>query len=372
MRRTLFAMLALCLAACAIAPAPHGLPPEYELTELQRSEVAQMQQAVAAGNQAPHISASDPAFLAHFLRAIGNPNPSNPTSMRRYEIGFQQLLSRDYWGWKAEPLDLSDPRLDWDIWNAFLQVENIPVEELPQSSAWQLLLRHIWTNAAAIVSDPARGLWWINEIFNGSRSPRRSMLVLFLASCLDSRSMNDSKGIYSDSWDGPKWVPLRSTPDWPWVTLKNEVLPPELQSFEGAMNALAGSLDYSWEAWGFATGDLPPPSTRPTAMLDLNSWGPSTATMPSPSSLFDQLWELEISRILYSHWAVAEPVFSLSMPRTRFILFANNGTLFSWPREQMADAALKLAVRVGLLQDSDLPQFFDRGYKPLGIAASGT
>jgi hypothetical protein len=375
MRACLLLCLSLLAVGCAgpaAAPRPSTSAPRYPLSHEERIEVERIDYDLARGRQAPYLSVDHPALVSHFLRATCAPW-HDEAGRQAYNIHMGRLIDRF-----NGTTDWSDPRLDWDVWNAWLQIEHIPQDELPYHSAWQLVLLHLFRNADAIAANRTRGRWWLDEIMNGSRSPARAALVLFLASCLDKRSIELTQKLYADAVASSEGSPVfrsyyRTTPAAPLVLVDGDELPVPMRSFNGAMDALAGSLGYRWQAWGFDAHDLPSPhvanprdakrpslSGGPVPMLSQGSWAPN-GKASCQLTAFDYFGQPD-------DW---QPRINVVPPtRGRVVLYANDGFLLCWPRLATPDAALKVAARAGLLSGADLPDFYARGYRPLKVTVS--
>lgn len=346
---------------------PLAPPPQYRLTPEDREFVARIDCDLAAERQIIYLPVDRPAVIAHFIRTACVPG-NDERSRWLYGVRLARILSRHP---AAEPMQLFDPRLDWEVWNAYLLVESLPESEQPEWSAWQLVLRQLWMNADLIAADPARALWWMNELLDGTRDPRRAALVFFLVSCLDTpteadyqRQLIDARGY---SYFEAKYL---SSPSWPLVKLGGNKLPPEARTFSGAMSAIAATLDYPWEAWGFDADNLPSPHARRIGWplmvqryaLDQNSWAHVGRENPPQMDAFGCSREPK-------SW---QPRFHVAPAlRGEVVLFCHNRTMLSIAREKLPDAALKLAVRAGLLKDADLPRFYARGYTALDVTVSG-
>lgn len=375
MRVCLFVLYVTLTAAGCAGVRPASPAPVYELSESDRAEIARVDHDLAAHGQVPQLAVDRPAVVSHFLRRTCHPG-SDAASANRYRFHMSRLLNRMFW---AKQMDWTDPHLDWDVWNAYLQLERTPETDWPEWSAWQLVLRHLWKNAAAIHADPTRAHWWLSEILDGSRSPRRATLVCFLVSCLDQRSIRYTLAIRKYVWPWMRahsgwpiyW--MASSPSRPLVQLSGG-LPVPLQTFEGALDALARSIGYDWEAWGFEAGQLPAPRAprrpreprfsngNPGPVLDHNWWSVGRDVLTQLGA-FDYYGETE-------GW---QPLFRVEPPSTgKLVLFSNEGTLLCWPRMATPDAALKLAVRAGLLAESELPAFYGRGYRSLDMTLSSS
>jgi hypothetical protein len=376
MRACLFVFCAIMVTGCA-GVHPSTPAPTYELTPRDRAEIAQVDHDLAAHGQVPGLAVDRPAVVSHFLRATCKPG-HDAESWNKYRIHMCRLLNRMFW---AKQVDWSDPRLDWDVWNAYAQLERVPEREWPKWSAWQLVLRHLWKNADAIAESHARTRWWLDRILDGSRSPRRATLVCFLVSCLDKRSIRKTHAIRKfvwpmlDAFRGYGFQLIASSPSWPVVQVPSYKLPAPLRSFEGALDALAYSIGYDWEAWGFDADRLPAPRLPVQSATPVAHFGP-----PSGEPFLDErAWgdgrKLSTRLDAFGYYGEPDswqPWFDTTPPRAgKVVLFSNNGTLLCWPRLRMPDAALKLAVRAGLLTEADLPEFYARGYQPLDVTVSG-
>jgi hypothetical protein len=357
MRACVLVASVLILAGGCVTPRPSTPAPVYELTAHDRAEIERVDLAFERGWQVPALAVDRPAVVSRYLKLASKPGRDS-TSWRSYEVGMQRLLNR----WSKE-VDWSDSRLDWDVWNAYLQLERCPEEEWPKVSAWDLVLHYLSKNASSIAADSARAHWWVNEILDHSRSVRRAALVMYLASCIDERWAADFERIYKQAkaegkagW-GPSYCIDVSTPAWPRVDL-NQMADANLPlSFRAALDGLAGSLDYDWQGWGFDPDQLPQPYPRV-----YSDW-------LTQAYLIDQYSWLERT----SHETRATPTFLKveALRKGSVVLFSNKGTLLCWPRTRTPDAALKLAVRAGLLSDTDVPTFYARGFSKIDLTVAG-
>lgn len=322
---------------------------------------------LAAERQIIYLPTDRSAVIAHFIRTACVPG-TDERSNWLYGVRLARILSRHP---AASPMQLFDPRLDWEVWNAYLRVESLPDTEQPEWSAWQLVLRQLWMNADLIAADPSRALWWMNELLDGTRDPRRAALVFFLVSCLDTSTETDYQRLLTEA-RGYSYFEREylSSPVWPVVRLDGNKLPPEVRTFSGAMTAISATLDYPWEAWGFSADNLPSPHPRKFGspmivqeyVLDQNSWAHVGRENPPQMDAFGCSREPK-------SW---QPRFRVAPAlRGELVLFCHNRTLLSIQREKLPDAALKLAVRAGLLNNADLPRFYARGYTALAVTASG-
>jgi hypothetical protein len=140
-----------------------------------------------------HLDAAD--FVALYLREYSRPG-QDPHS---YDYRFERLLAR-LAGSKSV---LDEPMLDWDIWRAFLLLENsrhtndyfkdgdseeTRVMSFP-NSARDLLWVYLDHNAKAILNDQSRLDWWITQLTRDLEStigrPHRKWFLLQLLCAAD-------------------------------------------------------------------------------------------------------------------------------------------------------------------------------------------
>jgi len=143
--------------------------------------------------KSPHPYMDTPEFTAFYLRAFAE--PTNPL-LDTYDYRFERLMARVS---QFMPM-IADPRLDWDMWRAWLLLENS--ENTSGSyknrygtiailnSARELLWNYLSYNADAILKDPKRRAWWITRLTDGLESeggrPQRRWFLLSLLSAADT------------------------------------------------------------------------------------------------------------------------------------------------------------------------------------------
>jgi hypothetical protein len=355
----------LLLSACAAqVRSPSKPQPVYDLSDDDLAEIARIDEDIRNHRQITYLSVDRPGVVAHFMRHACRLT-DGPDADWWYAVRMRRLLNRHPC---AAPLRLDDPRMDWDVWNLYLQTEDADETDPPKWSPWQLLLRHFLRNANEIAGDPARVRWWLNELFDGTDNPRRAALVFFFISCLDSSTEEHHWELFDQAVaEGESNWPMsrfRSTPDWPNVELFGGRLPSDMRNFRGALDALAASLGYDWVAWGFDEGNLPLPRARKIGapmfvqdyVLDQLSWSDSSEYRPKSMAACGYLREPD-------SW---QPYIRVDAPREgKVVLFSHNRTLLCISRDKLADAAIRLATRVGLIDTADLQIFYDRGFVPL-------
>jgi hypothetical protein len=325
------------------------------------------------------MSVDDPAVLAHFLRMAAVPKSASEADLRRYGFGFSTVLERN--SPFSTKTNLTDPRLDADVWNAYLAIENVARDKLPVASAWQLLLVHLWTNAEQIAVNKERARWWIEQICTGSDDDRRPLLVLHLARSLDRTTAEISERL--DKAHHQAYIraddnlfstsPVCSTPWWPFLACdahRTQDLPKE---FEPVMDSISRSTSQDWFAWGVEIDQLPPARVRETSIgrgatqihfssvLDQDAW----STVENPR-------EPQLVEYGYMDERTGTPRFELSLGTgDGLMFFSHSGSLLCWPRKRLKDASVALAVRAGLISTQDLPVFLARGYHPIPVTAKG-
>ena len=72
---------------------------------------------------APDPVIDSPEFVAYYVRALAEPDDATVEGLSSYSYRFERLINR-HW---SSPEVLKDPRLDWDLWRAFLIFEEFSV-----------------------------------------------------------------------------------------------------------------------------------------------------------------------------------------------------------------------------------------------------
>lgn len=352
---------------------------------------------------APPDSALDsPAFLSAYLRNFATVVDDD---FRTYDYCFERILARI----AGAPQMLADPRLDWDVWRAFLCYENAVAHKDEYNSyrghdtiynldaAKDLLWMYLARHAVDIRKDDARRAWWLTALTHGmrpagepehtwqlmGRRPLRSWLLLHLLATTDDVTDKTSATVpvwleyFNQELKDHSGTPIRGpTPRDPFLIVERQspfITPPQRLDapepprppFAAAIRDIARSQGLKYEVWGAKPSEMPPTKT---AMRDLGTIRWQWAHYPV---LGQESWSKESQ---WFHIGFFRPVgqrsphVTVSFPTASedgVFFFTHEAKLYVWPKAAMDHGAVQLLHRAKWLDDKQYAALQARGFHKL-------
>ena len=370
----------------SLAKAP-ALPSGQEQQAYIERVIAEMKRGYGGTivtTEAPHAQLDTPEFVSAYLRAFGElgDHPGD------YDYRFERLLAR--LSATATPLD--DARLDWDLWRAWLLLENHALEsyeyEGPRiqgarvmnhlDSARDLLWLYLDHNAPAILKDEKRRAWWIAQLTRdleapGGRPSRRWFLPPLIAASdtqrpeLERQLPTKLPRRYSLDHDETLREPH---PLDPFLVLEKRPAPP----FAEALWQLASPLGLTLEelrprARGAAGNPSPDDESHPVQVLIVDLDGP--VGRDQPGKLVEGLGRPRVGRTLQPSDRPARERLQCLLPtgesRWRLLLRVPEAALRSGQKRRWMRRSSRCWIHSGLIDAAARAALTERGIKPLPV-----
>lgn len=340
----------------------------------------------------PKNSAIDSsAFLVYYLRAFSNPESNE---LKWYDYRFERILAR----LSQFPDTTKDPRLDWDVFRAFLVCERelkgqqyYYTEENGQkygqglSSPTNLLWSYLDSNADAIFNNAERVKWWTTNltqgIENSGQYPLRVWYALELVSLLDKPTTkllaeqeqeaekskeNDKKGDRDDMFPT-----LKPNPYNPFLIIEKKGSAPK--TFKEAIQKVAQSQKLGYECWGIDPDKMPAPKMISTD-LSLHGCmiGPIVNIISQESwSAKEQNFRVSFFRPIGRRGNYYDTTIPDATSEDGVFFFTYNLTLYVWPKARMNDGVIKMLLKSNLIDEVTYKTYLGKGIKPLETTLSG-
>lgn len=320
------------------------------------------------------------AFLAHYLRAFGD-----PVNFTAYDYQFERILSR----LSATPSVLADPQLDWDIWRAYLLYENTvaivgdsykagPYGRFVRhdlDGAKNLLWMHLSNNADAIRASHTRQKWWIDQLTRGLRAPggrpMRRWYLLQLVSLSDTKTAALLKD-EARSGEERMWPTRRPDPFDPFVHLSWDDLEadesPELPPFSEVIAQLAESQSLTAVLWGIDPSQQPRTAAVETNLaLRMTQYAPGVILCQESWSEKPHEFSVHFTRPVGQRSRHSNVSFPLYDSRDGVFFFTYKAKLYVWPKAQMDDGVIQMLHLSGLIDDATHARFLAEGFQKLSV-----
>ncbi len=372
--------------------------PEIKCPEERKAFIDQVIGEVKEGyggtmvvTDSPHPHMDTPEFVAFYLRAFASPEQK----LDSYDYRFERLLSRV----SRHMAMIEDPRLDWDLWRAWLLFENTANSSSYYESemkidnrnvmngldgARELLWAYLDHNAPAILKDEKRRAWWLAHLTEdmeapGGRPQRRWYLLSLLCAADPKRPALEKIRVKEKTVDAPfgggKISVRQPGPLDPFllVTGKKPVVPAFGEAL--AKMALGNHLSLTVLEADPATQpatrvpvislEMTKYPTDSTAVINQESWStPVKGKDGEEDPYWGYEWGVRFSRPVGRRDSFS----SVSFPEDRtdgVYFFVFNQRLHVWPKARM-DAAVIQMLRTGNLLDAAMASDLEkRGFPPL-------
>jgi len=335
-----------------------------------------------------------PAFLAYYLRAFSQPDSMDSNGLKNYDYRFERILTR----LSRFPDATKDPRLDWDVFRAFLIYENsLKGQEYYYSeengikcgqglsSPKDLLWSYINSNSEAILKDAKRLKWWTDnlaqDIENFGQYPLRVWYAMELVALSDQptakliaeQEQAAEKSRESDKKKGKDdmFPPLTPNPYNLFMVIDEKDDAP--RTFKEAIQKVAQSQKLGYECWGIDPDKTPAPKVLSE---DLSSHG--CVFGPIVNVISQESWS---TKEQYFRVSLFRPIgrrgsyYDISLPdktsEDGVFFFTYNLTLYVWPKARMNDAVIKMLLKSNLIDETTYKTYLEKGIKPLEITMSG-
>lgn len=330
----------------------------------------------------PHPHLDTPEFVACYLRAFSKPG----RDLHAYDYRFERLHARFSRGMAA----LEDPRLDWDVWRAFLLLENsghsgdyyedgeVAGSKVMSSldSARDLLWGYLTHNAKAILTVTARRDWWITQLTRDLESPggrphRRWFLLQLLCAADPKRdALGHVPEGHKATADG-KTPSRQPHPLDPFILVTGA--PAKAPSFENAVLDIARQQGLGVRILGLKGEDLPPTQIQ-TISLEQTKWPSDRSRVINQESwskrTTDGFGGYEWGVRFFSPVGRRETFATVSLPSERtdgVFFFIFNRKLFVWPKAKMDAAVIQMLTTAGLVSQPLASDLLKRGIVPLPV-----
>lgn len=321
-----------------------------------------------------------PAFLAHYLRAFGD-----PVNFSSYDYQFDRILAR----LSATPSVLADPRLDWDIWRAYLLYENTVaiVGDSYKAGQYGRFLRHdldgaknlLWmylsNNADAIRASHTRQKWWIDQLTGGLPAPGgrplRRWYLLQLVSLSDTKTAallkDEARSEVERMWPTRRPDPFDPFVHVPWSDSEEDELP-ALPPFSEAISQLAGSQGLQAVLWGIDPSQQPRTAAVETNLaLRMTQYHPAEILCQESWSEKPHEFAVHFTRPVGQRSRHSNVSFPLYDSRDGVFFFTYNAKLYVWPKAQMDDGLVQMLNLSGLIDDATHARFLADGFRKLAV-----
>jgi hypothetical protein len=329
-------------------------------------------------------------FTAFFLRAFADPDHE----FGPYTWHIRGLVSRLDIADTREKM-ITDARLDWDMWRAWLLFENTAhmhdYYEVPREDgrkqrqhlhcARELLWTYLWMNSAAILKDPQRRTWWLTQLTAdleapGGRPLRRWFLLLLLSKADAKRATLENiylKPVFATRPPGEQKIYMRQPhPLDPFLLITGEN--PQAPPFSDALTQLALNNKLSLTVFGIDPA-AQPATTVNTVSLEA-TWYPIDASKvinqeswsaPRDTTSRDRYLDYEWGRNLFP---IHDRSFfqEINFPEDRrdgVFFFVYNQRLYVWPKAKMDTAIIQMLRTAKLIDAAAAAALEKRGFVPL-------
>ena len=331
----------------------------------------------------PHPHLDSPEFVSCYLRTFSAPSGK----LHEYDYRFDRLLSRLC----GAAQTMEDPRLDWDVWRAWLLFENRgsvndSFESEPGTmetleSSRELLWQYLEWNAAAILTDPQRRTWWITRLTEdmearGGRPMRRWFLLQLIAASDPTRPVLEEvpmpEKLVRDVPDMGKIFLRQPHPLDPFLHLGGRAgtTPP----FEEALWQMASAVGLGLEIRGVTSRSLPATRIHEVS-LEMTKWALDRSFVINQESwsktggdvrLAGWEWGVRFSRPMGRRAAFSSVQFPERADRSDGVFFfVFQKRLYVWPKAKMDAAVLQMLDTAGLADSAMTNSFAARGFTPL-------
>lgn len=330
----------------------------------------------------PHLHLDTPEFVACYLRAFSKPG----RDLHAYDFRFERLHARFSRGMAT----LEDPRLDWDVWRAFLLLENsghsgeyyedgeVAGSKVMSSldSARDLLWAYLTHNAKAILTVTARRDWWMTQLTRDLESPgghphrRWFLLQLLCAADPERDALEKVPEVKKLAADGKAPIRLPHPLD-PFLLVTGASV--KALSFEDAVIDIARQQGLGLRILGLKGEDLPPTQIQ-TISLEQTKWPSDRSRVINQES-----WSKRTKDGFGGYeWGVRfltpvgrrELFATVSLPSERtdgVFFFSFNRKLFVWPKAKMDAAVIQMLTTAGLVSEPLASDLLKRGIVPLPV-----
>lgn len=327
--------------------------------------------------KSPHPYMDTPEFTVFYLRAFAEPGEPLDT----YDYRFERLMSRVS---QHMPM-IADPRLDWDMWRAWLLFENSTNTTgsyqnrngtiAGLDSARELIWNYLHLNADAILRDPKRRAWWITRLTDGIEAeggrPQRRWFLLSLLSAVDpKREALTNIPMPEKSMDGPRpgeKIPMRQPhPLDPFlvVTGTGDKIP----AFSDALTKIAFDNGLSLTVLGIDPATQPATEVQ-TVSLAMTKWPVDKSKIINQESWSalgssGNEWGVRFYRPVGRRAAFS----AISFPPDRtdgVFFFVFNQRLYVWPKANMDTAVIQMLHTANLIDAAAAADFERLGFAPL-------
>jgi len=375
--------------------------PDYALSPSSRARIDQVIAEVKGSYGGTLVTAppddvlDTPAFLAHYLREFATAPELTPNGLASYDYRFERILDRI----SGAPGMLEDPRLDWDVWRAFLAYENFTDGKASYlhlnainwlNGAKDLLWVYLEYNSAALLEDRRRLAAWIDRLTldlhaPGGRPLRRWYLLAFTSwtdemtsKIVEKEEARRAKVEADLQRDSPGCILSISKGNAyrPFLVVRKDNRKPGSEDptppFAEAIKRLAREHGLSYQVLGINPGKMPR-----TQSFEINLLGrPMQIWMDYV--LDQESWSTEHH---YYHVTLSHTIgrragwCNVHLPEIAVTdgvyFFTYNGRLYVWPKTRMDDAAIDMLHLCGLIDQARRASFAAQGFAPLETTLQG-
>lgn len=357
----------------------------FTVTETEQARIDEVVKEVKGGYGGTVVTAprpdavlDSPAFLAHYLRAF-----AKPETMTWYDYHFERIQER----LSSAEYVLDDPRLDWDIWRAFLLFEDAVASGTDANQyqtesggvslincldgAKDLLWWYLTHNSDRIREDKARLAWWIDQLTTGMRAPGgRPMRRWYLLQLVASTDTKTEALLRKDSpTDHSEIFSLRSSdPFHPFLVIEGMFADDQKPqpTFLKTIQNIAHSQKLSFTLWDIDPAAMPPTKAVQTDLAPrLSQFAPALVLSQESWSKKPQEFEVGFCRPIGRRSSHLNVRFPSTDNTDGVFFFTYNARLYIWPKARLDDAAIQMLQVSGLIDGERYDEFVVKGFTRL-------